>query len=63
MKNNIKKLRMQAELKQETLAKMIGLSRPNLSLIERGKVIPNGLTMLKLAKALNVAVEDIFLLA
>ena len=62
MKNNIKKLRSQAEMKQETLAKLIGMSRPNLSLIERGKIVPNGITMLKIAGALERRVEEIFLL-
>ncbi|MPW25980.1 helix-turn-helix domain-containing protein [Alkalibaculum sp. M08DMB] len=61
MDNKIKVYRAINKISQEDLSRLTGLSRPNISNIERGDQVPNGNTMLKIAKALNASVEDIFL--
>ncbi|AWZ48340.1 transcriptional regulator [Clostridiaceae bacterium 14S0207] len=60
MKNILKILRAKHNLTQEQLALNIGISRPALSDIETGKVIPNGRTMIKLANYFEIPAEQIF---
>ena len=60
MENQIKKLRSEMGLTQEELAKMTGVSRPALSLIENGETTPNGDTIEKLVKALKKDASAIF---
>lgn len=60
MQNKIAQLRKEKNLSQEELAEKAGISRVSLSFIENGRV-PNGDTMLKIAKALGKSVEEIFL--
>ena len=59
LKNRIAEIRNLENITQEELAKMSNISRVALSSIENGTV-PNGSTMLNIAKALNRKVEDIF---
>lgn len=61
MKNNLSKIRQTKNMTQKELAKAIGISRPYLSDIERGKKKPGLDITLKLANTLNVPVEHIFL--
>ncbi|WP_298042651.1 helix-turn-helix transcriptional regulator [uncultured Clostridium sp.] len=60
MKNNLKIARIAAGLSQEDLGKIIGYTRVTISKIETGKSIPSGQTMLKIAKAIGIPVEEIF---
>lgn len=60
MKNILKILRAKYNLTQQQLALNIGISRPALSDIETGKVIPNGRTMIKLANYFGIPAEQIF---
>ncbi|GAA0177137.1 helix-turn-helix transcriptional regulator [Clostridium sediminicola] len=60
MKNTIKILRAKNELTQEDLAIAIGISRPALSEIETGKVIPGGKTIIKIANYFGIPAEQIF---
>lgn len=55
---NIKRLR--GQMKQQDLAQKAGVSRTTLSNIENGKSIELD-NLLKIAKALNVSPEDLFL--
>ncbi|WP_425059170.1 hypothetical protein SCACP_38430 [Sporomusa carbonis] len=59
LKNIIVKTRKIKKITQQELAK-IGIKRPYLSDIENCKYQPGGELMLNIAKALNVAVEEIF---
>ena len=59
LRNRIAEIRNTENMTQEELAKMSKISRVALSSIENGTV-PNGDTMLNIAKALNKKVEDIF---
>lgn len=60
MKNNLKVIRAQKRLTQEKLAGMAGISRPALALIENEKTVPDGETIAKLVKALNMPADQIF---
>lgn len=60
MKNNLKVIRAQKGLTQEQLAIAAGISRPALALIEVEKTVPDGETIAKLVKALNMPADQIF---
>ena len=61
MKNRIKVLRAERGMTQEQLAKQAGISRNALSMIEAEKVTPDGATIARLVKALQVPADQIFL--
>jgi putative transcriptional regulator len=56
----LKPARIQAELTQEQLAEMCGVTRKTINTVERGHFIPSTLLALKLAKALGTTVEELF---
>lgn len=60
MKNIIKVLRAKHNMSQEELAKLIGISRPALSGIENGKVVPGGKTVIRIANIFGLPAEQIF---
>lgn len=60
---NLKKIRKDAHLTQEELAKCVGVRRETISQLESGKGNPSLLTVLKVAKVLKVPVDDLFKLA
>lgn len=60
---NVKKIRKDAHLTQEELAKCVGVRRETISQLESGKGNPSLLTVLKVAKVLKVPVDDLFKLA
>ena len=62
MKNDIKKLRKAAGLRQEDLAKQVGVSRQTIIAVENDKYDPTLELAMKLARALEKNVEDIFFL-
>lgn len=55
--------RTQAGLTQAQLAQAVGVSRKTINTIENGVFIPSTLLALKLARALDSAVETLFALA
>lgn len=59
--NNLRKYRMLRSFSQEELAKLIGVSRESVCRIERGKSNPSLDLALRLAKALQCTVEELFL--
>lgn len=62
MKNIIKQLRKEAGLRQEDLAKELGVSRQTIIAIENNKYDPTlGLAM-RIAKLLGLHVDEIFFL-
>ena len=62
MENDIKKLRKAAGLRQEDLANQVGVSRQTIIAVENNKYDPTVELAMKLAKALEKNVEDIFFL-
>lgn len=60
MQNRLRDVRRQKNITQEQLAIAAGISRPYLSDIERGRKIPGGDVVLRLANACGVSVEDLF---
>ena len=62
MKNTLKEERLKNQLTQIQLAKLVGVSRQTIFSIEISKYIPSVVLSLKLARALNKRVEEIFLL-
>ncbi len=55
--NKIKDLRTSKHLKQEDLAKKIGVSRLMLGRYERGEAIPSAETLQKIAQVLEVSTD------
>ena len=62
MKNNLQEIRWDKNWSQKYLSLRSKVPQSVISEIENGNEIPNVLTALKLAKALSVKVEDIFML-
>jgi DNA-binding XRE family transcriptional regulator len=59
MQNRVAEIRKQKDEKQEACAKMLGISRVSLSVIENGGT-PSAITMLKIARHFEMAIEEIF---
>ena len=62
MKNIIKQLRKEADLRQEDMARLLGVSRQTIIAIENDKYSPSLELALKIARLLNRPVETIFFL-
>ncbi len=60
MKNNIKFLRKQQGLRQEDVAKKLGVTRQTINAIENDKYNPTLELAMKLARLFNTPVEEIF---
>lgn len=60
VKNHVKRAREQKGISQIELAKQVGISRNSISSIETGQFTPTIGNALKIAKALNLRVEDLF---
>jgi len=61
MKNKLRVLRAEKKISQDELAEICAVSRATINSIENERVIPNGDTLLKLSKAFNLPIEQIFL--
>ncbi|MDD2619713.1 MAG: helix-turn-helix transcriptional regulator [Syntrophomonadaceae bacterium] len=60
MRNKIKELRKQIGLRQEDMAKELGVTRQTINAIENNKYNPTLELAMKLAKLLKTPVEEIF---
>ena len=60
LKNRVKEYRARINVNQTEMGKLVGVSRQTISQIERGDYSPSVTLALKIAKVLNVSVEDIF---
>ena len=58
--NCLNELRAGRGLTQAALAELVGVSRKTVNTVENGVFVPSTLLALKLARALNCRVEDIF---
>ena len=57
--SQMKKLRKEQGLSHQTLAEMVGVTRPAISFIESGKHKPTLFVALKIANALEVSLADL----
>ena len=60
LKNNLKQARLEQNLSQAALAKLIGVSRNTISSIETGQFSPTAKLALLLCIALDKKFEDLF---
>jgi putative transcriptional regulator len=58
--NRLRDLRGERDLTQAGLAELVGVSRKTINTVENGVFVPSTVLALKLARALEVPVEDIF---
>ncbi|WP_372628936.1 helix-turn-helix transcriptional regulator [Cohnella sp.] len=54
--------RAKMNLTQEQLAELIGVTRKTINTIENGKFIPSTIIAIKMARALQLPVEELFIL-
>jgi len=62
MKNNLRVERAILRVTQQQMAEKIGVSRQTIVAIESEKYVPSTVLAMKIAKACNKKVEDIFFL-
>lgn len=58
--NNIKRERIKLKLTQDDLAYKCGFYRTYINLVETAKRTPNSYTLYKIAKALNIPVDNLY---
>lgn len=56
----MKLARVEAKLSQEALAKLIGVSRQTINMIERGEYNPSLQLCIKICKALDITLDQLF---
>ena len=62
LQNRLKKERQRLQLTQAELAEKVGVSRKTINTVENGIFIPSTVLALKLAKAIDRSVEQLFFL-
>ena len=62
LKNTIKVQRAIKNLTQEQLAELVNVTRKTINTVENGKFVPSTVLALKMARVLNVTVEELFML-
>ncbi|MDO8138216.1 helix-turn-helix transcriptional regulator [Streptococcus mutans] len=60
LKNRLKELRARDGINQTQLAKLAGISRQTVSLIERNEYTPSVVIAFKIAKSFGEPVENVF---
>ncbi|WOV83690.1 helix-turn-helix transcriptional regulator [Sporosarcina jeotgali] len=60
MKNNVKIARIKVSMKQDELAKVTGVTRQTIGLIEKGDYNPSLNLCIALAKALDKTLDELF---
>ena len=63
LNNQLEELRKASGLTQSELAEKVEVSRKSINSVENGIYIPTTLLALKIAKALNCTVDDLFQLS
>ena len=61
MKNKIVDIRQERGIKQDELAKALGVSRQTISSLENGRYDPSILLAHKIAKMFDMSIEEVFL--
>ena len=62
LENRLREARIAASWTQAELAEQIGVSRKTINTVENGVFVPSTVLALKLARALGVPVEQLFIL-
>lgn len=60
IKNKIKEFRARENMKQEDLAKLVGVRRETISNLEKGRYNPSLVLAWNIAKVFGVTIEEIF---
>ena len=60
MKNRIEQIRKVRNIRQEELAKALGVSRQTISSLENGRYNPSILLAYKVAKFFQMSIEEVF---
>ena len=60
LRNRLKELRARHDLTQEALAEMVGVSRQSIISIEKGRYSPSVTLALRIARVLQVPLEEAF---
>ena len=60
IKNRIKEYRAKYDMKQEDLAKLVGVRRETIGNLEKGKYNPSLVLACNIAKVFGVSIEEIF---
>ncbi len=61
MKNRIEEIRKQRDIRQEELAKQMGVSRQTISSLERGRYNPSIFLAWKIARYFDMTIEEVFI--
>ena len=61
MENRIEEIRKQRGIRQEELAKMLGVSRQTVSSLETGRYNPSITLAFKVARCFGMSIEEIFI--
>lgn len=61
MKNHIEEIHKQKGIRQEELAKALGVSRQTISSLENGRYNPSIQLAFKLARYFHVTIEELFI--
>ena len=61
MKNRIEEIRRAKGIRQEELAKLLGVSRQTISSLENGRYNPSIFLAFKIARLFEMSIEDIFI--
>ena len=60
IKNRIKEFRVRYDLKQEELAKRVGVRRETIGNLEKGRYNPSLVLAWRIAKVFGVPIEEVF---
>ena len=63
MKNRIEEIRNQRGIRQEELARQLGVSRQTISSLENGRYNPSILLAYKIARFFGMPIEEVFVFA
>ena len=61
MKNRIEEIRKERGIRQEELAKMLGVSRQTVSSLETGRYNPSISLAFKVARCFGMRIEEVFI--
>ncbi len=61
MENRIEEIRRKEGIRQEELAKLLGVSRQTISSLERGRYNPSIFLAHKIARYFGMQIEDVFI--
>ena len=61
MDNRLEELRKERGIKQEDLARELGVSRQTISSLEKGRYNPSILLAFKIARRFGMQIEDVFI--